>query len=98
MLLLLVIACYRPPGPAPAGSPAALLASQTAEAGRQAALLAAHTEEIEGWIDEWRAATPEARPEIEQRIQVKALELQAEAEALRDRVYDIEEQASVWDE
>lgn len=96
MFLLFVLACYRPTGPAPTGSAAAVLAGQTAEVGRKSALLAEHSKSIEGWIDEWRAAPPEQRAEIERRIQARAIELGAEAEALQAEVRGIEAQAEVW--
>lgn len=96
VFLLLVLACYRPTGPAPTGSASAVLAGQAAEVGRKAALLAEHSKSIEGWIDEWRAAPVEQQSEIEQKIQVRAVELKAEAEALQAEVHDIEAQAEVW--
>lgn len=98
MLLLLVIACYRPTEPAPSGSPSALLAGQTAELARRAELLATQTRDVEGWIDEWKAAPPEQRAAIEAQIQERAEKLQADAEALNLEVQDLEEQARVWDE
>ncbi len=97
MLLLLILACYRPTGPAPSGSPSAVLAGQTAEVGRKAAVLSQHCKEIEGWIDDWRAAPPEKRAEIEQKIQKRAGELKTEAEALQADERDLEDQARVWD-
>lgn len=97
LLALLLAACYRPPGPAPGGSPSAALASQIAEIGRKSALLSAHSKDIDGAIDAWRTAPPDQRPEIEARIRDRSAELAAEASALQAEVRDIEEQARVWD-
>ena len=97
VLILLTLACYQPPGPAPGGSASALLASQVAEIGRRTELLAAHSREIDGAADAWRAATPERRAVLEGQLRERALHLQAEAAALRAQVNDVEEQARVWD-
>ena len=85
MLILLLFACYRPPGPAPGGSPSALLASQVAEVGRKTALLSTHSKEIDGAMDAWRAAKPEDRPAIEAQIRDRSASLREEAEALLER-------------
>lgn len=97
MLILLALACHPPQGPAPSGSPSALLASQVAEVGRRSALLSAHSHAIDGAMDAWRAASPAERPAIEAQIRDAALGLQAEAAALQADVQDIEEQARAWD-
>ncbi len=97
VLILLALACYQPPGPAPSGSPSALLASQVAEVGRKSALLSAHSNEIDGAIDAWRAASPAERPAIEAHIRESAEGLRTEAAALEAEVHDIEEQARAWD-
>lgn len=98
MLLLLVVACAPATAPAPSGSPSALLAGQSAEIARRAELLATQTKDIEGWVDDYRAAAPADRPALEARIHDRALKLQEDAAALDLEVQDLEEQARVWDE
>lgn len=97
LIALLLAACYRPPGPAPGGSPSAILASQIAEIGRKSALLSAHSKDIDGAIDAWRGAAPDQRPAIEAQIRDRSAELAVEAAALQAAVRDVEEQARVWD-
>ncbi|MFN7145140.1 MAG: hypothetical protein ACK4YP_15290 [Myxococcota bacterium] len=96
MLLLLLIACATPSGPASTGSRSAVLAQRAAEVSRRADTLAERTRHLEGMFDELRAAPADAREPIRARIAATADELSEEARALRDEVVSIEEDARVY--
>ena len=96
LLLALLLGCPSPPGPAPAGSRSAELAARAGDVARRAELLAARTGEIEGWMDEWRAADPTRRGEIEAEIRARAAEVQGEAEDLQRMVQAIEAGAEAY--
>lgn len=96
MLLVLLLACPEPAGPAASGSRSADLAVRAGEVGREAAGLAERTRELEGLFDELRAAPPEGKDAIRARIHARALELRAEAEALQGDVQRIEAGAQVY--
>lgn len=57
--------------------------------------IAAQARDIEGWMDDWKAADPAARPAIEARIRERAYELQDRALAIQERVMRLEAAARV---
>lgn len=95
-MLLLLLACPDPSGPAATGSRSAELAQRAGEVSRQADTLAEATRDLEGLFDELRAAKGADREPIREKIQVRAKELQERAHALRDEVVAIEEAARVY--
>lgn len=96
MLWALLLACGSDAGPAAPGSRSAVLAQRAGGLQRDAQAIASGATDIEGWMDEWREASPEDRPGIEARIAARAMELQAQANDIQARVVAIEEGARAW--
>lgn len=96
-MLLLALSCTPDPVPAAAESRSAELAVRAGIVGQDALRIATLAQDMEGWMDEWRAATtPEERRAIEARIAERARLVQTEAEALQGKVAGIEAGARAW--
>ncbi len=95
-MLLFLLACPDPAGPAASGSRSSDLALRAGEVSRRADALAESTRDLEGLFDELRAAKGAAREPVRERIQLRAREIQEEAHQLRDEVVAIEDAARVY--
>lgn len=95
-MLLLLLACPDPTGPAATGSRSADLALRAGEVGRRADALAESTRNLEGLFDRLRAAPAVEQEGARSEIRARALEIQTEAHALQDEVGAIEAGARAY--